>query len=143
LKVPVQTITYGHPNLRDPQGKDYKAGRVDSWAREHQIKVYCEAFSNVGFYMPHKQEILEELASFNKKNFADAKFCSPPKRHSESKYRHPGERSSKLPRSIRGKHYSAYWQICADLGCPCQPKCLNIFKPFMQVMQTTLKARKR
>jgi len=143
LGIPVQTITYGHPNLRDPDGKEYKAGRPDAWAREHQIKVYCEAFSKVGFYMPHKQEILEELASFNRKNFGDASFCSPPKRLGKTKFRHPGEKSEKLPKALRGKHYATYWQICADLGCPRQPKCLSIFKPFMKGTQITLKQTKR
>jgi hypothetical protein len=142
LNIPVQTITYGHPNLRDPHGKEYKAGRPDAWAREHQIKVYCEAFSKVGFYMPHKQEILEELASFNRKNFGDAAFCSPPKKLGKTKFKHPGEKSEKLPKALRGKHYTAYWQICADLGCPRQPKCLSIFKPFMRNTQVTLKPAK-
>jgi len=139
LRVPVQTIDYGHPNMRDPKGKDYRAGKTETWAREHQIKVYCEEFEKVGFYMPHKQEILEELADYNKKNFNSPGFCNPPKGKGKRKYRHPGEKSAKLPKDIRGKHYVSYWQICGDLGCPRQSKCLPIFKPYMKGRQTALK----
>jgi len=118
LDVPVQTITYGHPNLRDPEGKEYKAGRPDAWAREHQIKVYCENFTKIGFYMPHKQEILEELADYNRLNFKSRpNFCCPPKRKGGKKFKHPGEKSDKLPKELRGKHFTSYWNICATLGC--------------------------
>ncbi len=137
LKIPVQTIDYGHPNLRDPAGKEYKAGRKEAWAREHEIKVYCDAFRKVGFYMPHKQEILTELADYNESRFPKARFCNPP-RNTKARFKHPGEKSNKLPREIRGKHYEGYWQICDDLGCPRQAKCLEIFKPFMPTLQQTL-----
>ncbi len=138
LQIPLQTITYGHPNLRDPKGKEYKAGRKDAWAREHQLKIYCEAFEKVGFYMKHKQEILVELAGYNRKKFGRAHFCNPPKRLGESKFKHPGEKSDKLPKEIRGRHYMSYWQICGDLGCPRQAKCLPIFSPYMKTRQQTL-----
>ena len=85
--------------------KEYKAGRKDAWAREHQIKVFADDFENIGFYMSHKQEVLEELAEYNtKKKFPKAKFCSPPKRR-KNKMNHPSESSDKLPQEIRGKHY--------------------------------------
>jgi len=143
LNVPVQTIDYGHPNTRDSHLVEYKQGREDAWAREHQLKVYCEAFAPVGFWMPHKNEILNELAEYNKEKFGHTpNFCSPPKRLGEKKPRHPGEKSDKLPKAIRGKHYTAYWQICGDLGCPRQTKCLPIFKQFMKTTQTTLKVKK-
>jgi len=116
LRVPVQTITYGHPNMRDPSKKEYKAGRRDAWAREHQIKIFCEAFIKVGFYIPYKQEILEELAQSNA-GLPKPVECTPPKPKRRGKKRHPAESSSKLPPQIRGKHYDAYWEICRDLGC--------------------------
>lgn len=119
LKIPVDTITYGHPNLRDPNLKEYKAGRKDAWAREHQIKIFADEFEKVGFYMSHKQEVLEELAVYNKdQKFDPGKFCSPPKRLTgKARPSHPGERSDKLPSELCGKHYDSYWQICVDLGC--------------------------
>lgn len=137
LQVPVQTIDYGHPNTRDSHGTEYKAGRKEAWAREHQLKVYCDAFCKVGFYMKHKQDILTELADYNETHFSEARFCTPP-RNTSARFRHPGEKSAKLPREIRGKHYEGYWQICGDLGCPRQPKCLDIFKPFMPSVQQAL-----
>jgi len=116
LDVPVDVIQWGHPNTRDPNLKEYKAGRKDAWAREHQIKVFADDFEKIGFYMSHKQEVLEELAEYNRKKFDKAKFCSPPKRR-KNKMSHPQENSDKLPQEIRGKHYNSSWQICADLGC--------------------------
>jgi len=40
LNVPIDVIQWGHPNTRDPSLKEYKAGRKDAWAREHQIKDF-------------------------------------------------------------------------------------------------------
>jgi hypothetical protein len=117
LGLPIDVIQWGHPNTRDPNLKEYNQGRKDAWAREHQIKVFADDFEKIGFYMSHKQEILEELAEYNRKNrFKKAKFCNPPKRV-RKKPKHPSENSKKLPQEIRGKHYDSYWQICADLGC--------------------------
>lgn len=119
LEVPVNTIAWGHPNVRDPNLRDYNAGRTGSWAREHQIKIYAEAFEKIGFYIEHKQEILNELADYNKEHFKHPpKFCDPTKNKKlRLKPSHPEENSDKLPEEIRGKHYDAYWQICCDLGC--------------------------
>ena len=117
LKIPVDVIQWGHPNTRDPSLKEYNKGRKDAWAREHQIKVFADDFEKIGFYMSHKQEILEELAEYNReKGFEKAKFCKPPKRK-KNKPKHPSENSEKLPKEIRGKHYDSYWQICTDVGC--------------------------
>lgn len=117
LGIPVDVIQWGHPNTRDPRLKEYNKGRKDAWVREHQIKVFADDFEKIGFYMSHKQEILEELAEYNRKEgFDKAKFCKPPKRL-RRKPKHPSEKSKKLPSEIRGKHYDSYWQICADVGC--------------------------
>jgi len=116
LGVPVDVIQWGHPNTRDPSLKEYKAGRQDAWAREHQLKVFADDFEKIGFYMSHKQAVLEELAEYNRLKFSNATFCTPPKRK-RSKPKHPSESSDKLPQELRGKHYNSYWEICADLGC--------------------------
>lgn len=117
LETPVDVIQWGHPNTRDPNLKEYKEGRKDAWAREHQIKIFADDFEKIGFYMSHKQEILEELAEYNRKEgFGKAKFCNPPKRR-KSKPKHPSENSEKLPLEIRRKHYDSCWEICADLDC--------------------------
>jgi hypothetical protein len=117
LGIPVDVIRWGHPNTRDPSLKEYSKGRREAWAREHQIKIFADDFEKIGFYMSHKQEILEELATYNReKGFDKAKFCNPPKRI-RRKPKHPSEKSKKLPQKIRGKHFDSYWQICADVGC--------------------------
>ena len=119
LSVPVRNITWGHPNIRDPNLVSYNKGYRGAWAREHQIRVYVENFLKIGFYIVHKQEILEELVQYNLDNFGEySRFCSPPKIRVRKKPLHPEESSDKLPSSIRGKHYNAYWQICCDMGCP-------------------------
>jgi hypothetical protein len=117
LNVPVNVIQWGHPNTRDPGLKEFKAGKKDAWAREHQLKIFADDFEKIGFYMSHKQTVLEELAEYNRRYFAKAKFCSPPKKR-KKKPKHPSEKSEKLPEQIRGKHYNSYWEICSDLGCP-------------------------
>jgi hypothetical protein len=117
LGIPVTTIIWGHPNLRDPNLKEYKRGNETAWSREHQIKVYAEDFEEIGLYISHKQEILGELAAFNRKNFGKSSPCSPPKTKIRRKPKHPVEKSKSLPKSIRGRHYDSYWQICCDLGC--------------------------
>ena len=76
----------------------------------------ADDFEKIGFYMSHKQEVLEELANYNKRKFGKANFCSPPKRR-RSKPKHPSEKSDKLPNELRGKHFNSYWEICAALGC--------------------------
>ncbi|MEN3026036.1 MAG: hypothetical protein ABC611_08140 [Candidatus Methanosuratincola petrocarbonis] len=117
LNVPIHSVAYGHPNIRDPEVIEYNAGRREAWAREHQIKILADEFLKIGFYMKHKQEILEELAEHNRSLNFQANFCNPPKEIKKRKDGHPGESSEKLPTEIRGKHYDSYWQICADLGC--------------------------
>jgi len=118
LNVPVQTIDWGHPNTRDSNLEDYKAGRTRAWAREHQIKVFADAFVPIGFYIKYKNEILTELAEFNRREYPSItpKFCIPPKPISK-KPRHPAENDQSLPPEIRGKHFDAYWQICEAMGC--------------------------
>lgn len=118
LNVPVQTIDWGHPNIRDPYRKEYNAGKKRAWAREHQIKVFADAFTKIGFYIRYKDEILNELADYNRKNFPSKKpeFCVP-RPISEQKPPHPSEGDSILPPQIRGKHFDSYWQICEAMGC--------------------------
>ncbi|OLS16536.1 MAG: hypothetical protein HeimC3_53780 [Candidatus Heimdallarchaeota archaeon LC_3] len=117
LKIPVQTITYGHPNLRDPQLNDYNKGKV-GWSREHQIKIFAENFNEIGFYVRHKQNVLDELANFNEDNFKhNEKYCEPPKSIRKIKPIHPEENSDKLPDVLKGQHCDTYWQICGLLGC--------------------------
>ncbi len=119
LGIPVNTIDWGHPNIRNGHAKDYNAGCEQAWAREHQLKVYAEYFETVGFRITHKNEILKELADENRKNFPDrtANLCIPLKKREKQRQPHPEENSEKLPPELKGKHCDTYWQVCLSMGC--------------------------
>jgi hypothetical protein len=129
LLIPVQLIQWGHPNTREP--KQTKK-RGTTWAREHQIKIFSEAFEPIGFYVGYKHEILSEFATSDKKMKYDFGYCNPnPKiRRKEKKPHHPEEKNKKLPACLRGKHYDSYWQICVDLGC--QQK-MEVYDPQLSI----------
>jgi len=119
LQISVATIDWGHPNIRNGHAKEYYAGREQAWAREHQLKVYAECFEPIGFRIIHKNEILKELAQYNKEHFPGRKasICTPPKHRLKQREVHPEENSAKLPEVLRGKHCNSYWQVCLELGC--------------------------
>lgn len=119
LEIPVNTVDWGHPNIRNGNVEEYSKGREQAWAREHQLKVYAECFEPVGFRIIHKNDILKELAQYNRENFPGraANPCIPPKKLLKSRLTHPEENSEKLPSELKGKHCDAYWQVCLELGC--------------------------
>ena len=119
LGVSVQMIQWNHPNTRIPTKTDSKLT-----GREHQIKIFAEAFQSIGFHVDYKQTILDEFANFNKDNYGLASPCNPnPEAHpNRRKPDHPEENSNLIPKRIRGRHFDAYWQICSALGCTqCRP----------------------
>ena len=110
LNVPMQYIGYGHPNIR--------GGKGTSWAKEHQLKIYAEDFSSIGFYITHKNEALSELAEYNKQNFTNSQnLCNGIVTRLKLKETHEGETNEKLPLEINGKHFDNFKQICGCLGC--------------------------
>jgi hypothetical protein len=114
LKIPVANILWGHPNMRDPKAKQPQASPF----REHQIRIYAHHFLAVGFYVEHKQAVLELLAKENKLRRKESigSYC-PGHRREAIKAKHPLEKDPRLPKGVRGKHFDAYWQICAACGC--------------------------
>ncbi|GIV07054.1 MAG: hypothetical protein KatS3mg017_0256 [Fimbriimonadales bacterium] len=111
LEIPVQLITWGHPNLN----RDF---------REHQINVFASPFLKIGFTFRHKQKVLEELAAQDNQNFPQVaySFCPGERRLSRPKPENERENDAdRLPPEIVGKHFDAYWQICRALGCPRRP----------------------
>jgi len=83
----------------------------------------------VGFHVSYKQEILEEFIEEDAENPATIPpNCNPNPaiRRIKKKPVHPGEKSNILPTALRGKHFSAYWQICLALGCQ---QCVKIDDP--------------
>ncbi|MHA1271801.1 MAG: hypothetical protein ACTSVV_15960 [Promethearchaeota archaeon] len=113
LNIPVQTITWGHPNLRNKPN--------EKWAkREHQIKIFNNCFKEIGFYIEHKNKKFLEFAKENEKKGVVCKKCDPlikMQRKIQKNPPHIDENNVELPKEIRGKHYDTYWQICRDLGC--------------------------
>jgi len=120
LRVPVQMIQWNHPNTRIPRVLDAKLT-----GREHQVKIFAQAFRDIGFHVDYKQEILEQLAIYNEEHFgACPGRCNPnpESRRSTQKPSHPEENNPLIPESIRGQHFDSYWQICTALGCDqCRP----------------------
>lgn len=109
LDVPVQLITYGHPNL----GRAFK---------EHQLNVFVRPFLNVGFTFAHKQQILEEFAAADLARPIPFHFCPGIKRITKRKDPDPEENNAdKLDPRLVGKHFDAYWEICKQLGCTRRP----------------------
>ena len=115
LDVPVQCIQWGHPNTREPR----KLKKRHTWAREHQVKIFSEAFVPIGFHVEYKDIILREFAESDRSIYGNIRHCNPNPsiRRIRKKPKHPGEKSKKLPPSIRGKHFDATWEICLALGC--------------------------
>lgn len=128
LQVPVHEILWGHPNLRDPRAKR----QLPAW-REHQIRIYAHDFLRIGFYIDHKQAVLKKLAEENldRGGRRRSSFCKG-RRRFRSKASHPAESDQRLPDFLRGKHFDAYWQICAECGCPLAAQALKELKQKQQ-----------
>jgi hypothetical protein len=118
IGVPINTINYGHPNLRDPQAKDWnKNNNSTPWAKEHQIKIYAEEFEEIGFYISHKQEALNEMALENKQHFQSSNLCTGISKRTKTKASHPHENHQKIPIPINGCHFNGFREICKCVGC--------------------------
>ena len=49
FNIPIQTIDWGHPNIRDGNLVEAKAGKSSAYAREHQLKIYPEYLKQFKF----------------------------------------------------------------------------------------------
>lgn len=114
LRVPVQLITWGHPNL----GRDFK---------EHQINIFAVPFGEIGFTLTHKQAILQEFIEQDREMYPGRNYapCLGKKRIRRRKPKDARESDERLDERMRGRHFNAYWQICKKLGCPRTPKVLQ------------------
>lgn len=132
LQLPIQTIDWGHPNIRDSNMKDYYNSNPLSWSREHQVKFLPEYYNIFKLKMKHKQEMFNELVAHNLKvDFDSNDDCNPPNPISKGQLKpyHLGESDTRIPLKIR-KHYDAYWQVCNDIGCVFSNECIkNSYNP--------------
>ena len=91
--------------------------------REHQINIYADDFLSVGFHFENKQKALEELAERNEAmGLPKQRGCPGARKVGARKKKDKGESDAeRLPDTVLGKHFNAYWQICRALGCPRRP----------------------
>jgi len=116
----IQTIDWGHPNMRDQ-------ANIDAWAREHQVKFFPEDYTLFSPRIEHKKQRFSELCNHNKKIVFNKKdiFGITPINIGQIKPHHPEENSSKLPKEIRDIHFDASWQIALELNCEYIKKQFN------------------
>jgi len=121
FKLPIQTIDWGHPNIRDGNLADYFESKSSAYGREHQVKFYPEYYQDFMFRISSKQSLFQELLNHNiKVSFSDVEdwFPNGVKEISESniKATHPMECNPTLDKLVRG-HVDAHWQINLKMGC--------------------------
>ena len=116
FNVPIQTIDWGHPNIRSAGGAESSGS---STTREHQIKIFPEYMKDFHFRISCKQNLFLELLRHNQNvGFSQREDWFPPRviPDSQRKPIHKSEGDLRLPVSVR-KHFDAFWQINLELGC--------------------------
>ena len=127
IDIPVQTIDWAHPNMRDGNLRKFNEGNPDFWKKEHQIKIYANEFLPIGFGVIHKQQALQEYSEelltgyradrgINASQITHRFYWKVPDRSKTARKQHPGENDIFIPEEIRGKHYTSWRQIAQDLG---------------------------
>ena len=121
FNLPIQTIDWGHPNIRDGNLADYVEGKSSAYGREHQIKFYPEYYQQFRFRITSKQELFNELLQHNLSvGFDDSEdwFPNGVREITEDKIKasHPMEANPLLHPNVRG-HVDAHWQINLKMGC--------------------------
>lgn len=125
VDVAIQTIDWGHPNMRDGNLAKYNEGNVNFWKKEHQIKIFAHEFQKIGFSIKHKNMYLSKAVDEDKLNKGSSytrwitvnhKFYWEKKVRYKSRLRHPCEDDLSIPVSIRGQHFSSWTEIAEKLG---------------------------
>ncbi len=117
--LPIHTIDWGHPNIRDANLTDYFNARPTTWSREHQLKFFPEYYGAFKFRISSKQALFDELRDHNVATvFNDRDDWFPPSKITNGKIKayHPGEQDLRIPEAAR-KHFDAFWQINLAMGC--------------------------
>ena len=126
VDIPVQSIDWAHPNMRDGNLKKYNAGEINFWKKEHQIKVWANEFILIGFGIIHKQQALEMfsdelIAAYreldkNLKKKTHKYYWESKRKINKIKPIHPSEKDEIIPSIIRGKHFNSWTEIAKELG---------------------------
>jgi len=121
FNLPIQTIDWGHPNIRDGNLSDYLKGKKSACGREHQVKFYPEYFQQFKFRISSKNDLFMELLNHNLSiGFQDREdwFPNAVKEISQDKIKptHPMEGNPLLDKKVR-THVDALWQVNLKMGC--------------------------
>jgi hypothetical protein len=117
FEIPIQTIDWGHPNIRDGNLTDAQSGKSSAYAREHQLKIYPEYLKDFKFRISSKQKMFDELLQHNVEGgFTNREDWFPPKKITTFKPHHPDEQNPRMVLPVR-QHFDAFWQINLALGC--------------------------
>lgn len=117
FNTPIQTIDWGHPNIRDGNLVDFNAGSASAYSREHQIKIYPEFMKQFRFRISHKRQLFEELVNHNKYGgFSEKEDWFPPQKLNNFRAFHPDETNPRMITEVR-RHFDSFWQINLALGC--------------------------
>jgi len=130
FSLPIHTIDWGHPNIRDGNLRDFFNTRPTSWSREHQVKIFPEYYKIFHFRIEHKQRLFEELIVHNQKaDFVNKEDWFPPGPISKKRLKpyHPGENDLRIP-SLARRHFDAFWQINLAMGCSFLKKFIEKLK---------------
>ena len=126
VDIPVQSIDWAHPNMRDGNLKKYNAGEINFWKKEHQIKIWANEFIIIGFGIIHKQQALEMfsdelIAAYiglnkNLRKKTHKYYWESKRKSNKIKPIHPSENDELIPLKIRGKHFDSWVEIAKELG---------------------------
>lgn len=119
MSLPIHTIDWGHPNIRDSNMEDYYNSNPTSWSREHQLKFFPEYYKEFEMRLSHKNKLFKELIDHNEQvEFDSIDDCDAPTPIYLSKIKscHFGEIDPRIPIPVRC-HVDAFWQICHRMGC--------------------------
>ena len=126
VDIPVQSIDWAHPNMRDGNLKKYNAGEINFWKKEHQIKIWANEFIIIGFGIIHKQQALEMfsdelIAAYiglnkNLQKKTHKYYWESKRKSNKIKPIHPSENDELIPLIIREKHFDSWVEIAKELG---------------------------
>jgi hypothetical protein len=124
FNLPIQTIDWGHPNIRDGNLKEFRAGNPSSYGREHQLKFYPEYYERFRFRLKSKDSLFRELIDFNKEAYchtSSTDWLTAVRNNSEIKESkiksyHPMITHHYVPKILQ-RQINAQWQINLLLGC--------------------------
>ena len=125
VDVPVQTIDWAHPNMRDGNLKKYEQGFPNFWKKEHQIKIWANEFEIIGFAVIHKKEALAAFSKELRDGIADEgndvravthRYYWEGRKTKRSRPPHPSVDDAFIPPAIRGRNFNSWQEIAAELG---------------------------